>query len=101
MASHPAFNWKNFFKQLYDRSFKADIFSRSAQIAFYFSFSLFPLLLFLISLLGFILESADGIKKELFVYLRQIMPWQVYDLVRSTIEEVAQNSSSGKLTIGL
>src|SRR3982750_3704228 len=101
MASHPVFDWKSFFKRLYDRSFDADIFSRSAQIAFYFSFALFPLLLFLISLLGIILESSDGIKREMYLYLYQIMPGQVYNLVRKTVEEVVDASTGGKLTIGL
>ena len=101
MASHPSFEWKQFFKRLYERAFEADVFSRSAEIAFYFSFALFPLLLFLISLLGIILVSADGVKRELFIYLRQIMPLQVYDLVRATIDEVVDKSSSGKLTLGL
>jgi membrane protein len=101
MASHPSFEWKQFFKRLYDRAFEADVFSRSAQIAFYFSFALFPLLLFLISLLGIILVSADGVKRELFVYLHQIMPPQVYELVRVTVDEIVDKSSSGKLTVGL
>jgi membrane protein len=101
MASLSRFDWKDFFKRLYDRSIKADIFSHSAQIAFYFSFALFPLLLFLISLLGIILVSAEGVKREIFVYLYQIMPAQVYYLVRSTIEEIVANSTSGKVTLGL
>jgi membrane protein len=101
MAGTSRFDWRFFFKRLYDRSMNADIFSRSAQVAFYFSFALFPLLLFLISLLGIILVSSDGVKRELFVYLSQIMPGQVYNLVHATIEEVVEKSTSGKLTLGL
>src|SRR4051794_27711270 len=96
-----AFDLKTFFKRLYERSIDADIFSRSAQIAFYFSFALFPLLIFLISLLGIILVSSDGVKRELFVYLYQIMPSQVYNLVRKTVEEIVDASTGGKLTLGL
>ena len=32
-----------FLKRIYDRAFDADVFSHSAQVAFYFSFALFPL----------------------------------------------------------
>jgi len=78
-----------------------DIFSRAAQVAFYFSFSLFPLLFFLISLFGIVLETTDGLKAELFTYVRQIMPSSAFELVRKTVEEIIESSSSGKLTIGL
>jgi membrane protein len=101
MAAHSGFDWKKFFVRLYHRSFEADIFSRSAQVAFYFLFALFPLLLFVVSLLGLVLVSAEAVKRELFLYLYQIMPVQVFTLVRSTIEEIVANSSGGKATLGL
>ncbi len=78
-----------------------DIFSRAAQVAFYFSFSLFPLLFFLISLFAIVLETTDGLKAELFAYIRQIMPTSAFELVRKTLEEIIESSSGGKLTIGL
>lgn len=96
-----AFAWKKFFVRLYERSVDADIFSRAAQVAFYFSFALFPLLYFLVSLFGMILESSDGLRNELFSYLRQIMPSSVFDLVRRTIDEIVANSTGGKATLGL
>ncbi len=101
MAAEKAFNWKRFAIRLYERSFDADIFSRAAQVAFYFSFALFPLLYFLVSLFGLVLESSEGLKTELLSYLSQIMPYTVFDLVRKTIDEVITNSTGGKATIGL
>ncbi len=101
MSAITPFHWKRFFVRLYERSFDADIFSRAAQIAFYFSFALFPLLYFLVSLFGLLLESSDGLKNELFSYLRQIMPVSVFDLVRKTVDEIVENSTGGKLTLGL
>lgn len=95
------FNWKLFFHKLYDRTFDADLFGRAAQVAFYFSFALFPLLYFLVSLFGLILIASDDLRGELFSYLRQIMPWSVFDLVRRTIDEIITNSTGGKATIGL
>ena len=74
--------------------------SSAAQVAFYFSFALFPLLLFLVSLFGIILGSADDLRSELFFYLRQVMPNSAYELVQTTIIEVTTGSSGGKLTIG-
>jgi membrane protein len=101
MESLLHFKWKIFFVKLYDKAFDVDIFSRSAQVAFYFAFSFFPLLFFLVSLFGLILESTTDLQNELFQYLGQIMPRAVFILVRKTVEEVIENSSSGKLTIGL
>src|SRR4051794_10792516 len=101
MGAFSRFHWKEFFKRFYNRAFEADIFSSAAQIAFYFSFALFPLLIFVISLLGMILESSDGIRKELFAYLYQIMPRDVFNLVRTTIDEIVDKSSGGKATVGL
>ncbi|MGH7783572.1 MAG: YihY/virulence factor BrkB family protein [Candidatus Binatia bacterium] len=95
------FRWKDFLVGLYKRTIDADLFNRSAQVAFYFSFSLFPLLFFLVSVFGLVLVSTDGLKGELFSYLGQLLPAASYDLVRNTVEEIAATSSPGKLTIGL
>ncbi len=96
-----AAQWKLFFSNLYHKSFEADIFNRAAQVAFYFSFSLFPLLFFLISLFGLVLETTTDLKNELFAYLRQLLPYTAFDLVRKTVEEIVESSSGGKLTLGL
>ena len=75
--------------------------SSAAQVAFYFAFALFPLLLFFVTLFGLVLESADDLRTEMFYYLRQVMPYSAYNLVETTIKEVTESSSGGKLTIGI
>jgi len=94
-------NWKTVARRVYERSFDADIFSRAAQVAFYFSFALFPLLYFLVSLFGIVLESSSELKAQLFSYLRQLMPFSVFELVRTTVDEIVSNSTGGKATLGL
>ncbi len=101
MALLKTFNWKRFLIRLYERSTDADIFARAAQVAFYFSFALFPLLYFLVSLFGIVLESSEGLKTELLSYLGQIMPYSVFDLVQKTIDEIIVSSTGSKATIGL
>jgi membrane protein len=95
------FQWKQFATGLYSKMIDNDIFSHAAQVAFYFSFALFPLLYFLVSLFGMVLDSSQGLRDELFANLRQIMPLSVFDLVRRTVDEIVANSSSGKATLGL
>lgn len=92
---------KKFFHELYKKIFDTDVQSRAAQVAFYFSFAFFPLLLFLVTLFGMVLESTEGLRAELFTYLGQIMPGSAYDLVQKTLLEIIENSSGGKLTLGL
>src|SRR5688572_23879386 len=93
--------WKEFFLKLYHKVDSTDIFNRAAVIAFYFSFSLFPLLLFLVTLAGMVLGSTNSLKRDLYSYLYQIMPSTAYDLVHKTLDEIIENSSGGKLTLGL
>lgn len=93
---------KDFGKRLYSKGLEEeDLLSSAAQVAFYFAFALFPLLLFLVSLFGLVLESANDLRNEMFFYLRQVMPGAASNLVQTTIDEVSQNSSGGKLTLGI
>lgn len=92
---------KDFFKRLYEKISDDDIIGNAAQVAFYFTFALFPLLLFLMSLLGIILSDEEGLQQQLFTILRQVMPASAFDLVRKTLDEVTANASGGKLTIGI
>lgn len=91
---------KQLLKRLYEKAFDEDIMSSAAQVGFYFMFALFPLLLFLVSLFGLVLEKADDMRAELFGYLRQVMPGSALELVEKTLTEVVQSSSGGKLTLG-
>jgi membrane protein len=101
MAFFKDFEWKVFSKELYDKFFETDVMSSAAQVAFYFSFAFFPLLLFLISLFGLVLESTEDLRTELYQYLAQLMPSSAYQLVQTTMDEIIETSSGGKLTIGL
>ena len=94
------YDYKTFFWRLYEKLFEEDIMSSAAQCGFYFSFAIFPLLLFLITLVGMVLGSADDLRNELFFYLSQIMPYSAFDLVKKTITEITENSTGGKLTLG-
>lgn len=95
------FDWKNFFTRLYEKINDDDITGNAAQVAFYFSFALFPLLLFFLTIFGFILTNAEELRGELFSYLQQVMPTSAFELVQTTLSEVAANSTGSKLTFGL
>ncbi|MEO8573630.1 MAG: YihY/virulence factor BrkB family protein [Pyrinomonadaceae bacterium] len=100
MAFFKNFGLKFFLNELYEKFFETDVMSASAQVAFYFSFAFFPLLLFLVTLFGMVLESTDELRGQLYQYLAQIMPGSAYHLVQTTMDEIIKSSSGGKLTIG-
>lgn len=91
---------KEFLKKVYDEAMAEDVVSNAAQVAFYFIFALFPLLLFLLSLFGLVLGSAENMRQELFAYLGQVIPASAVTLIKETLNEVVQESSGGKLTFG-
>jgi membrane protein len=95
------FKFKKFFTRLREKFGADDILGNAAQVAFYFSFALFPLLLFLMTLLGFILQDKHQLQDKLYQMLGEIMPASAYDLVRKTLEEVTSHASGGKLALGV
>ena len=95
------FEWKKFGKELYEKVLGTDVFGRSAQVGFYFSFAFFPLLLFLVTLFGIVLGSTTSLQEQLFQYLARIMPAEAFHLVQTTMGEIIQSSTGSKLTLGL
>ncbi|MEO5858873.1 MAG: YihY/virulence factor BrkB family protein [Pyrinomonadaceae bacterium] len=95
------FNLRDLFKRLYEKIFEDDVLGNAAQVAFYFTFAIFPLLLFLMSLVGIILNDKEHLQAELFTILRQVMPVSAYELVVKTLTEVTSNASGGKLSFGI
>jgi membrane protein len=71
----------------------------AAQLAFYFLLSLFPALLFLVSLLSYL--PVHGALLETIAQLDTVMPAEVLRLVRSEIERVLEGNNGGLLTLGV
>lgn len=69
----------------------------AAELAFYFLLSLFPLLIFLTSLIGF-LSSAQEL---LLQYLGKVMPKEAMVLVNTWMRDVVSNRGGGLLSLGL
>jgi membrane protein len=69
----------------------------AAELAFYFLLAFFPLLIFLLSVLGFWPEAQQLLVK----YLAQAMPPEATELMRSWVKNVASQSSGGLLSFSL
>lgn len=96
-----AANFTTVFWRSYKSLWDDEVFTHAAQVAFFFTFALFPLLLFLTSVFGMVLHGGEELKARLFAYLGQIMPGSAFTLVTTWIDEVAIASSGEKLTFGL
>jgi membrane protein len=94
-------SWKEIAKRTWQQINEDDIFGRAAQLSYYFLLALFPLLLFLTTLLGYLAESGTQLRTRLMSYLGTVMPYSALELVQKTIDEVTINKSGGKLSFGL
>ncbi|PWT96070.1 MAG: hypothetical protein C5B55_00485 [Blastocatellia bacterium] len=90
-----------FSKRVWGEIQKDEVLGRSAQLAYYFLLALFPLLLFLTSVIGLLLGSGTGLRQALFNYLSKVLPGAAFTLVDSTMNEISAASSGGKVAFGL
>jgi len=78
-----------------------DVFGRAAQLSYYFLLALFPLLLFLVSLLGYFAKAGSDLRNSLLNYLAAVMPAAAVTLVHTTLDEISNSAGGGKLSFGL
>jgi membrane protein len=90
-----------FSARLWARMNDHDIFGRAAQLSYYFLLALFPLLLFLMSLLGYFAQAGSDLRNKLLTYLATVMPYSAVTLVHTTLDEISQSAGGGKLSLGL
>ncbi len=93
--------WKQFFKRLWARINEHEIFDRAAQLSYYFLLALFPLLLFMLTVLGYFAGESVEVRDKLLSYLARVMPSSAIDLVQTTLNEITQARSGSKLSLGL
>jgi membrane protein len=93
-------SWADLGKRVYNEIMEDEVLDSAAQLAYYFLFALFPLLIFLTSIFGFVVGANNELRGELFSYLGRVLPGSALDLVRGVIEEVSQSSSGGKISLG-
>ena len=93
--------WKTLAKRVWADIGKDDILGRAAQLSYYFLLALFPLLLFLMSVIGLLVGEGTGLRHSLFKYLGKVLPGSALDLVSTTVFEVSNASGGGKISFGI
>src|SRR5687767_15516072 len=92
---------KGLAKRVWNEIQKDNVFGRAAELSYYFLLALFPFLIFLTTVIGFVLGSGTGTRHALFDYLARIMPPSAFQLLDNTMREVSASSSGGKLSFGV
>jgi membrane protein len=87
-------------KRVYHEIDDDEVLTRAGALAYYFVFALFPMIFFLMAMLGFFARSHD-LQSSLLNYTGRFMPAEAYSLVEKTLKEIANNSSGLKLALGL
>ena len=94
-------SWLELAKRVWKETTDDKMFGRAAELSYYFLLALFPLLIFLTSIIGLVIGEGTGTRQTLFSYLGRIMPQSAFQLIEATMVEVSAGSSGGKISFGL
>ena len=90
-------SWSGYFKYLMAQLKEVDLSGLGAQLAYFFLLSLFPLLIFMVTLLPYLnLDEA-----QVYRFLENYAPGEVYALIEATLSDVLQNRNGGLLSFGI
>ncbi len=99
---NPGLNWKHLLGRIWQRFWKDRVLDQSAMLSFYFLFSIFPLLLVLMTLLGLLLQSGHAFQGTLRHYLEAVVPQAAASrLIDTTLGEISRGSGALELSTAL
>jgi membrane protein len=93
--------WRELGRRVWGGINRNDLLNRAYELAYNFMLAMFPMLLFLLGMLGMLAGEGTKIRADLFYYFQLVLPPAAFDLLVHTVREVTPNSTGGKLTFGL
>jgi membrane protein len=94
--------WWGILHRLWLQLWEDEVLGRCAELAYFFLFSAFPLLLFLTTLLGYLAGRNAALRWDLFWYIARISPSdEVTSLLNNTLNEITAARSGSKLYFSL
>ena len=94
--------WKEIGMRLWRQIWEDELLGRCAELAYFFLFSIFPLLLFLTTLLGYLAQASAELRVNLFNYLARVSPSRdVVALLNNTLTEITVARTGAKLYLSL
>ncbi|MET3576281.1 YihY/virulence factor BrkB family protein [Bhargavaea ullalensis] len=88
---------QGFFKELLTRIKMVDVTGLGSQLAYFFLLSLFPLLIFLLTLLPYLNIDQSAV----FGVLKEYAPENVYSIIDNTVGEILDTRRGGLLSFGI
>lgn len=85
-----------FIKEMYRRYIDDEVVAYGAEMAYYFLLSLFPFLIFIITLIGYIPFSRENILE----YLAFLLPQDSYETIRENILQILNNRNIKLMSFG-
>ena len=93
--------WRQLARRTWVKVVDDDVVAHAGQLSYFFIFSLFPLLFFLSSLLGYFAQRESELRQSLFRYLSAVVPGKASVLIVDTLDEIIEGSSGGKISFGI
>ncbi|MFL6436809.1 MAG: YihY/virulence factor BrkB family protein [Terriglobales bacterium] len=87
-------------KQVVNSLSEDDLAGQSAELSYYFFLALFPLLIFLVSLLGYFASAGTQLRTDLMANLSRAVPPSAGELVQKTLNEIIHSRGAGKVLFG-
>lgn len=95
-------SWRDFGMRLWRQIWEDDVLGRCAELGYFFLFSIFPLLFFLTTLLGYLAGASAQLRWNLFWYIARLSPNEdVTALLANTLNEITVGRSGVKLYASL
>jgi len=94
-------SWRALGKRIWLEVYAGSLLTHAAALSFYFLLALFPLMLFLITILGFFAESGTELRSQLLTTLSRVVPYSASTLIYTTVDEIGQNADGSKLSFGI
>ena len=88
-------------RTVFDETIANNVFGRAAELAFYFLFALFPLILIMVTSFGLFASRRIELQNDLLSYFADFLPPVAFQLLGTVVSELAVNASGGKLTFGI
>ncbi|MCT2534437.1 YihY/virulence factor BrkB family protein [Aquibacillus koreensis] len=90
-------NIYEFIKRLIKRMLDDDVFGLSAQLAYFFLLSLFPFMIFLVTLIGYLpIQEIDVLN-----FIDEYAPEQIMRLLDENLNQIMNNRNGGLLSVGI
>jgi membrane protein len=93
--------WGELAKRVWGQINEDDIFGNAAKLSYYFLLALFPLLLFVTTMLGYFADAGSQLRTELLHVLSTVIPADASSLIFKTVNEVQEHAGGGKLSFGI